>query len=184
MRDRERAGNTSAPVDLDQVTACLLEWADGNTSPTQTRHPLSHGEISPSPQLSSNDGDDHEPPEAAFWEEKTAAWARADERAFHDELVNDGGRPWYQIGLLDDVMGNPAKHRGILSFWGLGRTGVNSARVFGGQLMRWRYFRMWQKDNRGICDDKAEFAEHIESAKAPRNTVRGDRPAIRSRRHS
>ena len=31
--------------------------------------------------------------------------------------------------------------------------------------MRWGYFRMWQKDNRGICDDKAEFAEHIESQK-------------------
>ena len=41
----------------------------------------------------------------------------ADETAYHDELVNDGGRPAYPISLLKDVSTNPTKYGAMVSIW-------------------------------------------------------------------
>ncbi len=84
---------------------------------------------------------------------------RADETAYHDELVNDGGRPAYPISLLKDVSTKPTKYSDMVSIW---HTDKGDWRVFRTQLKRWKNFRVWQKDNRNINEDDAEWEAHVE----------------------
>ena len=96
----------------------------------------------------------------------------ADETAYHDELVNDGGRPAYPISLLKDVSTNPTKYGAMVSIW---HTDKGDWRVFRTQLKKWKNFRVWQKDNRDINEDDAEWEAHVESEKRflARRGVRG-----------
>ncbi len=86
----------------------------------------------------------------------------ADETAYHDELVSDGGRPAYPINLLKDVSTSPAKYSAIVSIW---HTDKGDWRVFRTQLKKWKNFRMWQKDNRDINEDDAEWEDHVQFEK-------------------
>ncbi|GAB1319406.1 hypothetical protein MFIFM68171_09616 [Madurella fahalii] len=86
---------------------------------------------------------------------------RGDERVYYSELVSDGGRPWYPINLLDEVSENPAKYREMLRYWH--SPDQDKPSVFRKQSKEWQRFRQFQKDNRGINDEEAEFAAHVES---------------------
>lgn len=88
---------------------------------------------------------------------------RVCERAHYTELVNDGGRPWYPIDLLDEVSENPARYREILRYWHPHHQ--DRFTVFGVQSRKWREFLQFQKDNRGINDNEAEFSAYVESEK-------------------
>ncbi|KAK3940771.1 hypothetical protein QBC46DRAFT_449292 [Diplogelasinospora grovesii] len=144
LRDRmqnERDAQ-SRPVDLDQVSARLLGLSA--LPPTRTRPELSHDERS-------STGD---PPGPDHW--------REEERVSHNALVSDGGRPWYPISLLDEVSEDPAKYSDMLFIW---RKWNPKWMVFGQQLRRWKDFRTWQRDNRGILDLEGEFAAEVDRRK-------------------
>ncbi|KAG7287428.1 hypothetical protein NEMBOFW57_006939 [Staphylotrichum longicolle] len=87
---------------------------------------------------------------------------RADEVVFYEELVAEGGRPVYDISLLNTVSANPSSYRALTSLW---KREEGDWRVFGTQLRRWKEFRMWQRDNRGIVEMDAEFDAHVETRK-------------------
>lgn len=131
----------SRPFDLDQVNKQLLGLSGENISSTQNgRQPLRQ-ERAPA-----------EYPQGIEYDLE-------EERLNHDELINDGGRPWYPISLIKDVSVNPYKYYDMLKFWEpiKGRWDV-----FGPQLGRWEDFRIWQRDHRGINDTESEFAANIE----------------------
>jgi hypothetical protein len=81
------------------------------------------------------------------------------ETAAYVDLVSDGGQPAYPIALLEDVSKNPAQYRAILLPWQEypDKDSVRWDGVFERQLGRWQDFRSWQRENRGILDDEAEF---------------------------
>lgn len=89
---------------------------------------------------------------------------RADERACHHELLADGGRPAYAIGLLNLVSRASKTHRNMLPIWSRSEDEMEW-RVFTEQLFRWKEFRKWQKENRGIYEEGVEFAADLEARK-------------------
>ncbi|KAI0099337.1 hypothetical protein GGR51DRAFT_576310 [Nemania sp. FL0031] len=129
----------SRPVDLDQVTARLLELPeDRNTGP----RPYVHGpsdEGSPAKRSANSDATLTPPSNKEL------------ERRGYDELVSDGGRPLYPIHLLDDVARNPGAHQEMLQAW-LNHPDRDAKHpcweVFGEQLYSWKCFRKWQTYNR------------------------------------
>ncbi len=151
----------SRPVDLDQVSARLLQAAAA-PPPSPKRHtpierrarryglsvrafldffPHVPSSQDPSTPVSS----EGETPEAPY-----VVYLR-DERQYYDELVRDGGRPWYPISLLDDVSKNPDKHREMLRYWQGGMMAEpDQWAVYGPQLIRWRDFRGWQAKRRKV----------------------------------
>ncbi|KAI1498084.1 hypothetical protein F5X99DRAFT_432308 [Biscogniauxia marginata] len=66
----------------------------------------------------------------------------------YDGLVSDGGRPSYPISLIDQVSENPEEYLE----WDITRK----------QSKRWKDFRRWQRDNRGIYDYDRERLAHTE----------------------
>ncbi|EGX93265.1 hypothetical protein CCM_04638 [Cordyceps militaris CM01] len=74
------------------------------------------------------------------------------EKEAHRALIADGGRPLYPIRLLRDVLDNTNNHwAGMLRpFWNHPRPVVSRDEIFRRQQTRWRDFRDWQLDNRGI----------------------------------
>lgn len=67
------------------------------------------------------------------------------ERKGYEELLADGGRPWYPIHFLETVSTNPVEHKELLHCWqGDTYYGQNAWEVFEPQLLRWRDFRAWQ----------------------------------------
>ncbi|PHH88433.1 hypothetical protein CDD83_7532 [Cordyceps sp. RAO-2017] len=101
LRDRSGPLETapSRPVDLDQVSARLLQISNRPPPPRGDRYMSNSESVTP--------------PSA---EEQYATDLRL-EREFHDEFVADGGRPWYPIHLLDDVSKNPRKYHELLRYW-------------------------------------------------------------------
>ncbi|KAJ8131550.1 hypothetical protein O1611_g2074 [Lasiodiplodia mahajangana] len=130
----------SHPVNLDQVTARLLELpADYNAHPRPYVHsPDDEG----SPRRPSTDSDvTLTPPSDGELERRN-----------YYELVNDGGRPLYPIHLLDDVARKPRAHQDMLQAW-LDHPDSHAKHpcweVFGEQLYSWQCFRKWQTYSRG-----------------------------------
>ncbi|KAK0612314.1 hypothetical protein B0T17DRAFT_499747, partial [Bombardia bombarda] len=70
----------------------------------------------------------------------------------YDELLDEGGLPAYPIDLLEEVSADPEQYRNQLRPWqeypDTGKLYWND--VFQKQLKRWRDFRAWQIDNRGL----------------------------------
>ncbi|KAM3426473.1 hypothetical protein NHJ13734_009440 [Beauveria thailandica] len=146
----------SPPVDLDQVSARLLQTSPTrHSSPTPierrarrysvsmeaSQNPFSH-------QCSSQD-----PSTPTSYRPETPANPHLQDLRFekedYGELVKDGGRPWYPIHLLEEVSGHPDEHREMLRYWQGGMmAGPDQWTVFGGQLVRWRQFRKWQAKRR------------------------------------
>ncbi|GAP92495.1 putative ankyrin [Rosellinia necatrix] len=137
QRLRDRAQNTSdaaqsGAVDLNQVTTRLLEIpADRDTSFTPLRRPLRG-------PCSSTDSGPPTPPQVH-------------ERAYYNELVNDGGRPLYPIDLVDNVAEDPEAHQDMLRPWlGYPEADPPNWEVFREQGDHWREFREWQAEARGL----------------------------------
>lgn len=93
-------------------------------------------------------------------------------KAYHD-LLDDGGRPYYPIVMLDQVLRNPDVFAQLLRPWhphrykGLpqGRR-LDDSQVFESQLERWGDFGRWQRDNREIeDDDDGGFPAFVERVK-------------------
>ena len=137
-------------LDIDQLTARLLE------------------EVSNPRAASSFSG--ASPP--AFLDRSPTLPPRPDiekdlETAACHELVEDGGRPLYPLGLLDQVSLNPGEYRDMLRPWLMDPDSAISPddwRVFSRQLDRWRKFREWQLDNRNVSDEQG-FPAFLEAEK-------------------
>ncbi|KAF4508915.1 hypothetical protein G6O67_005240 [Ophiocordyceps sinensis] len=144
------------PLNLDELDACLRKLADG---PDQARLPttLRWRVTLRSPTV----GIDME-----------AMRRESETKAYHD-LLDDGGRPYYPIVMLDQVLRNPDVFAQLLRPWhphrykGLpqGRR-LDDSQVFESQLERWGDFGRWQRDNRDIeDDDDGGFPAFVERVK-------------------
>ncbi|KAK4137335.1 hypothetical protein BT67DRAFT_453680 [Trichocladium antarcticum] len=130
LRDRaQRADATQCrPVDLDQVTARLLQASADRTSsqspPPRFRRESSERTLTPPP-------------------------AEEYEREYYNQLVNAGGRPLYPIHLLEQVFKDPAAYQDMLRPWLYYPAATPPGReVFERQLSDWKDFRRWQGQNR------------------------------------
>ncbi|KAG4278814.1 hypothetical protein FPRO04_06135 [Fusarium proliferatum] len=81
--------------------------------------------------------------------------------AYH-ELVNEGGRTLYPINLISDVFQNPERYEELLRPWQVNISPVSPSGIFQKQLQRWRNFRKWQRDNRGIGDGDGGFPAYVQ----------------------
>ncbi|PMB67897.1 hypothetical protein BM221_006072 [Beauveria bassiana] len=87
--------------------------------------------------------------------------AIAETDAYH-RLVGDGGRPLYSIDSLGRVLQNPDEYQEMLRpFWSHPRSTHSANHVFQKQRDRWRDFRSWQLDNRGLSDPADAFDAHV-----------------------
>ena len=107
-------------------------------------------------------------------DDETVAYDKEDERrdkvddevGAYSDLVSDGGHPLYPISHLEQVSRHPEEHRGKLRpFWGYPRDHQSPWLVYQRQLKRWRDFRKWQIDNRGLKEDDGGFPAYVEKMK-------------------
>lgn len=135
----------SRPVDADKLANRLLEFAgDHDRSPRAPSEPL-RCERAPTVDQGPDEQD------------------RKIETAAYNYLVGDGGRPCYPIAQLEHVSKNPEEYRLLLRpFQEYLGNSHPEWQVFTGQLDRWRKFRRWQQDNRGIDDDRS-FSAYVEA---------------------
>lgn len=112
------------PLDLDQVSARLLN------------RPADRERLPPASPTST---------ETVTSEDEYLDGLMSERECYH-ELANDGGRPWYEISLLEDVARRPEEYREMLLVW---QTYDDNWRVFAKQLARWRQFRTHQQSVRG-----------------------------------
>ncbi|PHH90253.1 hypothetical protein CDD83_4161 [Cordyceps sp. RAO-2017] len=141
----------SRPLDLDQVDARLAEVSNNSTTASRVR-----------PQ-DTRKGPGHTPP---YTEAERRADLRDDETEAYHDLVNNGGRPFYPISLLEQVSTDPDEYREMLQpFWAYPPAHSNPWRVYQKQLKRWQDFRNWQKDNRGLEDDDDGYSAYVERTK-------------------
>lgn len=143
-RDRCTNANPTArsqAVDLDEVSARLAKLSKDQAQQTASFEPW---EL-PTP-------DESESPT-----KEQRSWLRIERRSY-DELIKDGGRPFYNIELLDDVGSNPQRHRELLSPWWPENS--DFFLVFSPQWIKWRTFRLWQKSSRQIFESRlSEFID-------------------------
>ncbi|KAK3899035.1 hypothetical protein C8A05DRAFT_18468 [Staphylotrichum tortipilum] len=140
LRERSRRP-CSKPVDLDQVTARLLQAAaTGDASPKfrspPPDSPYSHlSTLPPSPP-------------GRYW------------RLIHGELANDGGRPLFPAEMIDQVFGDPSSYGDMLLPWmEFPDAPPDTELAVGNQLEHWRHFRTWQKYNRDLtCSPDPSWA--------------------------
>ncbi|KAK4137207.1 hypothetical protein BT67DRAFT_98742 [Trichocladium antarcticum] len=135
LRDWMQSAN-SRPVDLDQVTARLLE---ARASPALPSSPSS-----PRSRKSTLCGEEAE--------EADYKMLIQEETNSYDDLIAHGGRPWYPFRLLDRVSKNHEEYRDLLDFWD-----PRGWMVYMHQWKRWENFCGWQHDNRGRPDLEADF---------------------------
>ncbi|KAK4151489.1 hypothetical protein C8A00DRAFT_45301 [Chaetomidium leptoderma] len=135
----------SRPVDLDVVAARLREISDNQDAlPPAPSRRLPRYERSPTPIY-----------------DEVAETKQSETIAYHD-LIKDGGRPLYPIGLLEEVLNDPEGHREMLLPWQpYPDATIPEGDVFREQLWGWRAFRNWQKDNREYNEEE-KFAAFVE----------------------
>lgn len=135
----------SHPLDLDKLDARLRDVSDGNDS-------FSIARVQPiEPSSYSTDFIVH----SARKEEEIEAY---------NGLINDGGRPLYPIDLLEEVFRDPNTFLETLQPWQFAQQRF-TWEVFGKQFTRWKDFRRWQIDHRGIEEDDGRFPAYIERKK-------------------
>ncbi|TLS21815.1 uncharacterized protein PpBr36_09346 [Pyricularia pennisetigena] len=107
-----------------------------------------------------------------FLQPTTCGGGKRYQTCCYHALVADGGRPPCPLDLLGDVYRQPAKHVELMKPW-LGDpvffTGsADQLGVFSRPLQRWRQFRRWQADNRGVVlpDDDQDLATFRKAWKA------------------
>ncbi|KAI8958177.1 hypothetical protein F5Y11DRAFT_50777 [Daldinia sp. FL1419] len=156
LAERLRAGAQQAndevqsrPVDPDQLAAQLENIADNrDTLPQALSRPSPYSRCS-------TVGID--------WDEER----KKRETIAYNNLVNDGGRPAYPIGLLEQVSREPDEYHEILRPW-QEYPDISPPKwyvVFQGQLKRWQDFRNWQEDNREMTNEEELFAAFVEEEK-------------------
>lgn len=133
----------SRPVDPGQLTSRLLDLSsDRDTSPRSL-----------APTFERESSQDTLPPIPCEELEKES----------YKELIEEGGRPFFDISLIDDIAEDPFSHWDLVRPWAHfpadcdpdpESDGAVSWRVFALQLWHWRMFRDWQKFNR---DDFARW---------------------------
>ena len=91
--------------------------------------------------------------------------AKKSETLAYNDLVDDGGHPLYPISLIEEVSAKPQRYRDMLRPWQWypQDDSVAWTEVFERQLERWRSFREWQKDNRGLLDDQADYLSFVDA---------------------
>ncbi|KAK3295764.1 uncharacterized protein B0H64DRAFT_442130 [Chaetomium fimeti] len=94
-----------------------------------------------------------------------------EETLAYNSLVADGGRPCYRFDLLENVTRAPEEHRDMLRAWG----SENDWMVYTKQFHRWKKFRSWQEDNRGILNIGVDF-EKSQARHATWDRMRGREP--------
>ncbi|KAI8722513.1 hypothetical protein NCS52_00395300 [Fusarium sp. LHS14.1] len=138
----------SQPLDLDDLNARLRQVpSDGNATtsgaqpqaPEQPRHPS--------------------PNTYHRIESKEL------ETIYYHKLVSDGGRPLYPIGMIDGVLERPEEHRELLQPLQKLPGGNMPFNIFDDQLQRWKNFRKWQKDNRGLEDENDTYEAYVRETK-------------------
>ncbi|KAK4131478.1 hypothetical protein BT67DRAFT_486143 [Trichocladium antarcticum] len=143
LRDRVHNASRSRPVDLDLVSARLQQAAPRNE--VESLYSLSEDatrllglvDLSQTPSSQSSDP-----------EEELCERVRY-ERVYHDELVRNGGRPWYPIHLLEEVSKNPREYSELLRAWQpMPEALPYSFAVFEMQFGRWVRFGEWQRKKR------------------------------------
>ncbi|KAJ9137658.1 hypothetical protein NKR23_g8955 [Pleurostoma richardsiae] len=146
LRDRVNVANDTTRSDLNQVSARLLQIS------TDRRAPPENSEDSSSASLSAYGTPDPEDENLR---------KLAEEREDHDALVNDGGRPWYPVHLLEEVSKHPREHSGLLRAWQpYPDAQPDDWMVFGRQLLRWHLFREWQRRRRKQFEGRiAEYTQ-------------------------
>lgn len=86
---------------------------------------------------------------------------KAAERAFHDELIRRGGRPYYSIDLLNEIAKNPKAFSREIDVWIRMKQDREDLApkwspggwcTFESQIRFWEEFRTWQRDIRGMPD--------------------------------
>ncbi|KAH7031031.1 uncharacterized protein B0I36DRAFT_243505 [Microdochium trichocladiopsis] len=97
----------------------------------------------------------------------TKAQAMYNETNAYEKLVSEGGRPLYDINIMEAVYEHPERFAEMLRPWQEYLARVTPLGVFQRQLQHWQGFRRWQQDNRGheVCEDAEGFAAYISSAK-------------------
>ncbi|KAI9674961.1 MAG: hypothetical protein M1817_001367 [Caeruleum heppii] len=159
-------------LDLDQIDAHLRELSSDNRNTLHHRPRIIDRSRSPTGSLP-DEGD----------------MGRDWETDAYNDLVNDGGRPLYPIGLLEQVSRNWEEHSELLQPW-LGRlkpseirdpdfceTGSRPWEVFQMQRKRWEGFRNWQNDNRKLDDDEGAYLTFVERMKRVPKCLHGTKEA-------
>ncbi|EFY86019.1 hypothetical protein MAC_07903 [Metarhizium acridum CQMa 102] len=172
-RDRvHSADDRSRSVDLDEVSARLLQASAQRQSSPKKHTPIEQRarrygvSIEAFELLFAHQSSSQDPSTPTSSEEPEDPYLQdlRYEREDYDELVKDGGRPWYPIHRLEEISRNPKGHRELLRYW-QGAIGGNPDEwiVFGAQVLRWRNFREWQVNVRK--HSKGPIAEHTEWAR-------------------
>lgn len=126
---RSRAQACSHPLDLVDLDARLRQVAPNESFTLRPECQFIHYSRSPTPPIDVT---------------------RDEKFAYHD-LVNDGGRPAYPIGLIQEVYRDATRYVEILRPWQ--KYDDSPEGIFQAQLQRWQNFRKWQNDHRDLDDD-------------------------------
>ena len=158
-------GATCRPLDLNKVNIRLAASLDTNiaifTAPLQDTERRAN--TTPMDDEPHDSGDDAT---VVYDEEDERADRIINEAEAYHDLLKDGGRPVYPISQLERVSQKPEVHCELLQpFWGYPRDPRCPWLVFKRQLRRWRDFRKWQIDNRGLEDDDGGFPAYIAKMK-------------------
>lgn len=84
------------------------------------------------------------------------------EKASHEALIKDNGRPCYPIEHGFDVFENPGQYKDILEYWQWGHDSFNKRLVFSAQLDQWKSFRNQQQHLRQYYVPRNRFHEFLE----------------------
>ena len=155
--------DSSRPVDLDLVTARLLDISADGSPPPRARQRLvkNHGLAAEGKQpLSPERSETAEEPNTQY-AQRSRMW----ETEHYARLVELGGRPLYHISLLEKVSANPDEYHRMLRPWlenPNSKDPLNWTTVFERQIGRWRPFLAWQKERRGVYNPAAEYSAFLE----------------------
>ncbi|KAK1768843.1 hypothetical protein QBC33DRAFT_557604 [Phialemonium atrogriseum] len=137
----------SRPLDLDKLDARLRDVSESSGALPQARTRFFERSGNTTPGLDDD------------------VVCREIESEAYSDLVNDGGRPLYPIDLLGQVSRAAEEYREMLRPWQNPLEARKPWEVFHRQLRRWRDFRKWQNDNRGLEEDDGGFPSYVERTK-------------------
>ncbi|EEU47093.1 uncharacterized protein NECHADRAFT_78164 [Fusarium vanettenii 77-13-4] len=83
------------------------------------------------------------------------------ETIYYRQLLDDGGRPLYPIELIDEVLEKPEEYRELIQPLQNYPGNNQPFNIFLEQNARWKDFRKWQKDNRGLEDENDTYEAFV-----------------------
>ncbi|KAH7271843.1 hypothetical protein MRS44_004412 [Fusarium solani] len=138
---------SSQPLDLDDLDERLRQ-VPPNGDPTASR-----------PQQQSPEQSRHASPRT-----NRRKRSKEVERIYYTQLIEDGGRPLYPIELIDEVLEKPEEYRELVEPLQKYPGDNQPFDIFLEQNERWKDFRKWQKDNRGLEDENDTYDVHVKEA--------------------